>query len=879
MYKFEKVDESIWVAAAVMTYEKYMSISKSRKVNEDDLYFKQVEVIKRGNKLYAKNKEIENARVSYHYNAQNDKSSYNYFIKRDDDSFVRLVYNGEINGNKEKPNNINEESIVETSYGKKTMDMLFKFIDNEYTEIIKSNIKEKELNKQDYIEILDFLNKHAYEKYTKPEKIEDETEKNRCLKLRENAQNCIKKFKRIGDPYKRKGLFYDGKASTWLDGSNIKVRNYLWMELKKKDKKNLPSSISIVAEMGKKPRFRVSLEIRDDKSDENDYIRHFRYLDKLDVNNTNFEYFGPRNENSELATLNNEKIKEWIEDVKSRREKKLQIGRTLDYEEINSMSAEDIKAFFDNTINELIRYYQIAVGNDEVGEVIMSHNKKDISLESKNQILYGPPGTGKTYNVINKALEIIDREKYSKLINENDDLKRNEIVSEFNKLLEEGRIAFCTFHQSYGYEDFVEGLRSDEEGSGFVPRDGIFKQICERASRKIQSDLPKYDFDENKINFYKMSLGNKNDNDDTIFNYCIDNNCVALEWGGNINFSDCKTYSDIKNKYIGASEGAVSAVNYFVNNVKKDDIVIIGYGLYKARAIGRIIGDYEFNEDVPIEYKQLRKVEWLYKEDFLDKTDVLKTKNFSQGSIYRFRAEDLNLVRIRELISPSIEKENIKNYVLIIDEINRGNISKIFGELITLIEDDKRLGEDNELKVTLPYSNEKFGVPNNLYIIGTMNTADRSIALIDTALRRRFKFIEYMPDVSKLKENVGGINVRKLLDIINKRIEYLFDRGHLIGHAYFIKDDLSFDDLVSIMKNKVIPLLQEYFYGDWEKIELILGGAGSKNNDYFISKKKINANSLFNTNIIDNYQEQYRYSVVDNPSKQAFLNIYEGINE
>lgn len=879
MYKFEKVDESIWVAAAVMTYEKYMSISKSRKVNEDDLYFKQVEVIKRGNKLYAKNKEIENARVSYHYNAQNDKSTYNYFIKRDDDSFVRLVYNGEINGNKEKPNNINEEAIVETSYGKKTMDMLFKFIDNEYTEIIKSNIKEKELNKQDYIEILDFLNKHAYEKYTKPEKIEDETEKNRCLKLRENAQNCIKKFKTIGDFYKKNGLFYDGNASIWLDGTNTKVRHYLWMELKRKDKKGLSTSISVVAEMEQRLRFRVSLEIRDNKSDENDYIRHFRYLDKLDVNNTNFEYFGPRNENSELATLSNEEIKKWIEDVKSRREKKLQIGRTLNYEEINSMSAEDIKAFFDNTINELIRYYEIAVGNDEVGEVTMSNNKKDIGLESKNQILYGPPGTGKTYNVINKALEIIDREKYSKLINENDDLKRNEIVSEFNKLLEEGRIAFCTFHQSYGYEDFVEGLRSDEEGSGFVPRDGIFKQICERASRKIQSDLPKYDFDENKINFYKMSLGNKNDNDDTIFNYCIDNNCVALGWGGNINFSDCKTYSDIKNKYIGASEGSVSAVNYFVNNVKKDDIVIIGYGLYKARAIGRIIGNYEFNEDVPIEYKQLRKVEWLYKEDFLDKTDVLKTKNFSQGSIYRFRAEDLNLVRIRELISPSIEKENIKNYVLIIDEINRGNISKIFGELITLIEDDKRLGEDNELKVTLPYSNEKFGVPNNLYIIGTMNTADRSIALIDTALRRRFKFIEYMPDVSKLKENVGGINVRKLLDIINKRIEYLFDRDHSIGHAYFIKDNLSFDDLVSIMKNKVIPLLQEYFYGDWEKIELILGGAGSNNNDYFISKKKINANSLFNTNIIYNYQEQYRYSVVDNPSKQAFLNIYEGINE
>lgn len=881
MDKFEKADEAIWIAAAIMTYEKYMSVSESREVKADDLYFRQADVLRRGNKICAKDKDIEGARISYHLHADNDKASHKYFIKRDKDSFVRLVYDGEINGYREKPASINKEAIIETSYGEKNIEMLFKFIDNEYTEIIKANVKEKELNKQDYIEVLDFLNKHAYEKYTKPEKIEDEAEKNRCLKLRENAQNCIKKFKTIGDFYKINGLFYDGNSSIWLDGTNTKVRHYLWMELRRKDKKSLSTSISVVAEIGQKLRFRVSLEIRDNKSDENDYIRHFRYLDKLDVDNTNFEYFGSRNEDSELASLSNEEIKEWIEDVKSRKENKIQIGRTLTYEEIGSMSAEEIKSFFDNTVNDLISYYEISVGDDAMGEEIMSINKKDITSENRNQILYGPPGTGKTYNVINKALEIIDRDKYKNIINESYSYtsKRKEIVSEFNRLLEEGRIAFCTFHQSYGYEDFVEGLRSDEEGNGFVPKDGILKQICERASRKIQSNLPKYDFDENKINFYKMSLGNKSDNDDTIFNYCIDNNCVALGWGGNIDFSHCKIYSDIKNKYIGASDGAITAVNHFVNNLKKDDIVIIGYGLYKARAIGRIVGDYEFNEDVTIEYKQLRKVEWLYKEDFLDKTDILKTKNFSQGSIYRFRAEDLNLARIRELSSPTVENEKIKNYVLIIDEINRGNISKIFGELITLIECDKRLGEDNELKVTLPYSNEKFGVPNNLYIIGTMNTADRSIALIDTALRRRFKFIEYMPDVSKLKENVEGINIRKFLEIINKRIEYLFDRDHLIGHAYFIKDDLNFDDLVSIMKNKVIPLLQEYFYGDWEKIELILGGAGSNNSNYFISKKKINANSLFNTNIIDNYQEQYRYSVVDNPSKQAFLNVYEGINE
>lgn len=499
------------------------------------------------------------------------------------------------------------------------------------------------------------------------------------------------------------------------------------------------------------------------------------------------------------------------------------------------------------------------------------------NCESKNQILYGPPGTGKTYNVISRALEIIDKEKYKSLI-ENEE-NRDEVVLEFNKLLEEGQIAFCTFHQSYGYEEFVEGLRSDEEGKGFVVQPGIFKLICEKASAKAQEWLPKYDFDENKINFYKMALGNKLDNDESIYNYCIDNNCVALGWGENIDFSKCKADCDVKEMYSGVSGGALSAVKCFVTSVKKDDIVIIGDGMKKARAIGRVIGDYEFNEDTPIGYNHFRKVEWLYKDGNLDKTDILKSKSLSQGSIYKFKTEDLNLSRIRELISHKSEQsENVKNYVLIIDEINRGNISKIFGELITLIEEDKRLGEKNELKVTLPYSNDKFGVPSNVYILGTMNTADRSIALLDTALRRRFTFKEYMPDVSKISVDVDGINVGRFLDVINKRVEYLFDRDHTIGHAYFMKDNLTFEDLVLIMKNKIIPLLQEYFYGDWEKVELILGGAGI-NNDYFINKKKVNVSGLFKTNIIDNYQEQYIYSIVDNPTKEAFLNVYEGITE
>ena len=220
--------------------------------------------------------------------------------------------------------------------------------------------------------------------------------------------------------------------------------------------------------------------------------------------------------------------------------------------------------------------------------------------------------------------------------------------------------------------------------------------------------------------------------------------------------------------------------------------------------------------------------------------------------------------------------------VLIIDEINRGNISKLFGELITLIEYTKRLGEPEESTAILPYSREKFGVPNNVYILGTMNTADRSIALMDTALRRRFNFVEMLPDSNVLVKlnitSIEGIDLLIMLETINKRIEYLFDREHTIGHAYFVplKNDATLDSLAKIFLNSIIPLLQEYFYDDYSKIQLILGDNGKTDDEYkFILDESLRTKDVFKGNPdIDLPEKKYSVQTSAFYKTESYKQIY-----
>ena len=347
-------------------------------------------------------------------------------------------------------------------------------------------------------------------------------------------------------------------------------------------------------------------------------------------------------------------------------------------EENGTESLQEIERFLDGISYES---KQEVINSKENGKDSV---KTMLSLSSVNTILYGPPGTGKTYNSIKYAVDTIDRK-----FNRDSAKTYTDYVNKFNELKAVGQIAFTTFHQSYGYEEFIEGIKpvlgdiSEKNELSYKISDGMFKEFCKKATS---------------------------------------------------------------------------------------------------------------NKD--------------------------------------------------------------KKYVFIIDEINRGNISKIFGELITLIEDSKRAGEDEAMSVTLPYSQEEFSVPENVYILGTMNTADRSIALMDTALRRRFEFIEMMPKEELLTDIViDNINVKEMLETMNRRIEALYDREHTLGHAFFIplknKEKATLDQLASIFKNKIIPLLQEYFYEDYEKIMLVLGINPQNEDDSKFISVKSNRNLFKNSSAID----------------------------
>lgn len=466
---------------------------------------------------------------------------------------------------------------------------------------------------------------------------------------------------------------------------------------------------------------------------------------------------------------------------------------------------------------------------------------------SKNQILYGPPGTGKTYSTIDQVVAICEPDLY---------VPNNHILNKkaYDTLVKDGRVIFTTFHQSMSYEDFIEGIKpsisdaaddQDDETQkdvNYIIEDGIFKAMCKHAQNpKTQTS----DFESLWESYIKQL---NQFNEEKIFK------SISSEVKFEKELSSTNSII-VRYKVSWNPEEAEGTRPFIVskNMIKR---------LFEAKIDG---GDSNINgrsETANLVGKGRATHIYAVYKDF-----------------YQFAVSN-----------NAFTEYEILNYVIVIDEINRGNVSAIFGELITLIEEDKRLGAENELTVTLPYSKEKFGVPANLHILGTMNTADRSVEALDTALRRRFSFSEIVPKSELLSPSAmitrlfwkyetldwedqpfkqmetalreflcipedefwenrkkiwnddikngdrtnltyldslntkAELNLEHLLTTINERIEILIDRDHTIGHAYFIKVD-SVRSLQESFARNIIPLLQEYFYGDYSKMEMVIGSA------------------------------------------------------
>ena len=608
-------------------------------------------------------------------------------------------------------------------------------------------------------------------------------------------------------------------------GTGIKAycASFFWVQFKEEKHKNEPYSISVFWKLNENNQLKLSVQTEIKNTDvakatnekKQEYINNFSKSSKIIPNG--FE----RNE----YDIDNTEYSKCV------LEKEIDLNQNIDDIIYNTKTA----------IKNLIPNYK-AIFDKQKGEptVQNDNNKSNIPL---NQILYGPPGTGKTYNTVIKAMEIIDSKKYTdnngnllKTV-KYDDLKRS-----FYKAKKEHRIEFITFHQSYSYEEFVEGIKPYIKNDiwnkkkeqidleiktlpdiKYIGQKGIFREICGRAESEI---------------------------------------CDRVEKISSLPFEDI--YKEFKIQYPGDSNISWGKYQYKIS--------------YNSE--GSLTDNTKAHTSIPTD-----KLKTFFDAD--------KIENFASPTELQKYAETNEISTNGMQNSTFVAIKLMRNiripYVLIIDEINRGNISKIFGELITLIEEDKRkkVYEDgkeyNTLEVTLPYSQEPFYVPNNLYIIGTMNTADRSIASVDIALRRRFRFVEMLPkpnllkiddnelvDVVRDSEKQYKINLEKLLTVLNDRISYILDDDHQIGHSYFLKllqskdGQISEKELTDVFKYEILPLLNEYFYGDWEKIKAVLVRKPEADKEDLIGKSFVEKKANPNLSCYCGDKIQYKFRKFDN---------------
>ena len=502
-------------------------------------------------------------------------------------------------------------------------------------------------------------------------------------------------------------------------------------------------------------------------------------------------------------------------------------NRAPKYNEYMSILNDIKQKMKSNIINEKSFYELSANANDggTAEEDDMNETWHDAIVETwkrrKNIVLYGAPGTGKTYDVPELAVLLCDPDFKA------NEKGRDELMERYNQLKQEKRIAFTTFHQSMDYEDWIEGLRplvNDNNQITYEVEKGIFKQLCEDAERPVVKDKQAGIADNAVV--WKVSLMGTGHN--PVRTDCMENNYIRIGWD-----EYGAVISDETDWSIYNGEGK-QILDAFINKMKEGDIVMSCFSNQTIDAVGVVTGDYEYLDSLP-DYKRVRRVNWILKGINENIVDMNDGKTLTLGTVYRLNSITLDKVKtlLDKYKKPTTMESNTKPYVMVIDEMNRGNVSKIFGELITLLEIDKRKGRKNAESVILPYSKKMFQIPENVYIIATMNTADRSLGSLDYAIRRRFAFIAYKP--ISLEDDVPGFNADlfkmvsqlfisnydeyeeskwlqsfKLLPADTLSEEYR-PEDVWIGHSYFIMKDENGDDNTSDrLLYEIIPLLEEY---------------------------------------------------------------------
>ena len=481
---------------------------------------------------------------------------------------------------------------------------------------------------------------------------------------------------------------------------------------------------------------------------------------------------------------------------------------------------------------------------DDATDTVAGTGTEPAAMPPLNQILHGPPGTGKTYATIDHALAIL-APAFLAQNSGNDPETRKRLKAEFDRFVAADRVRFVTFHQSFSYEDFVEGLRALPPGSEENPgqalsygvASGVFVQLCQEAlgDRELDQQLGL----KPNPSIWKISIEEAS-SDGKTRRYCFKHGEARIGWPQTGDLRQANL--DDPTLKLGSNDR--SSLDSFARGVEPGDVLVCLGTRKSICAVGVVTGEYEYQPTVPAgvreDYVHRLPVNWLVSGIDFDITRLNGHTGLTLKTLYRLNR--LGWGELKKALqdaghslaasSPATMAEKLP-YVLIIDEINRGNVSRIFGELITLIEPSKRADAEEALEVLLPYSKKPFSVPENVYLIGTMNSTDRSLAGLDIALRRRFTFREMPPRPALLEGvSVEGVAIGPMLAVMNQRITALLDRDHCLGHAYFmpLRQDPTKERLMAIFRSQILPLLQEYFFEDWERIGWVLNDQNAQRN-------------------------------------------------